>query len=129
MYLTFLFKTASHPSMAKSTCRGILSREHDHWMQLQWTGFFISAKNDTGSWIQSLDKTDIEGHGSGDQIIIRRGCPLTRAPERCYGVCINLQVKTLIVHKYGFEGPFCYFKNQGQNAYAGQDLETDPFHE
>ena len=120
-----------HKMSKQTSRRGLLSCKMDHWLQLHWSGTYVERSGTTRN-LQLLDKTDIESVGSRDQIQIRNRCALIRALERCDGVTIDVylppQVKTLIVHKFGWTETYCYFRNFGANVYPGKDCEKDPFY-
>ena len=110
---------------------GVLSTQHDHWLQVKWQGSFAPVGSEDEN-VFHLDKSDVETVGSRDQIKIRQGCALIRAPEICHAISIELylppQVKKVIVHKYGQADAYCFFRKRGNIVYPGEDLEKDPFH-
>ena len=107
---------------------GVLSTQYDHWLQVQWKGQYCTCPEDK---VFFLDKTDIETVGYRDQIKIKDGCALLRAPETCPAVAVDLylppKVKKLIVHTFGRQDSLCFFRQQGHISYAGSELDKDPF--
>ena len=112
--------------MPKLSRCGVRNAEKTHWLQVHWTGSYGG-----GAYLQDLDRTDIETVGARNQIQIKNGSALIRAPERCTGVTVDVylppQVRTLIVHKFAMTETYCFFKNAGRTAYPGEDLRNDPF--
>ena len=96
----------------------VLSTRYDHWLQVQWKGTFTPQNRQSDEAEDNarvlLDKTDVELVGNRDQIMIKDGCALMRAPERSTVIFIDVylfpKVKKVIVHKFGLCDAYCYFR-------------------